>query len=148
MSIDDLILAAERAIRDARVKQLQADIETDILKMFGSAMKTPHTDVFIGLLAESISDTLAAWTIPADLTFRLVAPTNTKVRTCPECYAVVGHYSTCLSKGYGSVGPHPQSPDAAAEPETERTPGKCECGVTKTGVGGLHSSWCPAGGAL
>jgi hypothetical protein len=59
---------------------------------------------------------------------------------CTECCSYNGmHESACKSRGYANVGPHPDSPDAAA-PVTERLPAGCTCGVKFTG--GLHSSWC------
>lgn len=72
-------------------------------------------------------------------------------RRCAECGWYNGHHhpTLCRGKGYAARGHHPSSPDRTPDTARATVPAgtRCECGVDKTGVGGMHSTWCPKAGA-
>ena len=51
-------------------------------------------------------------------------------KNCDECGAYNGtHWSGCMSRGYLTVGPHPDAPPATERAPVDPTP--CPCGIAK-----------------
>lgn len=54
-----------------------------------------------------------------------------KQTKCHECWGLNGrHWPTCVTRGYGAVGPHPDAPACDTEPPTDRAEPEMCCGGT------------------
>ena len=144
MSIDDLIEAAENRVWEKRFAETDLNAHTfcaappswanmsadDMLKDLQTLVDSIHEDIkHPRKWWEFPPEPLSAMSIDSLWNFPVL---------CPGCgYTIgTGHSAMCPSVSLDACPPTERIPEP---------PAVCECGVKYTG--GIHSDWCPLGGA-